>query len=255
MALLTKLTARLQENRGLPAMSVFLVFVLFVGLGCSAGRLLVRVATPTPTLIKTPRATYTFTPERTATFTPSPTSTVTPTPTPTPTATPTPEAQAEEAEEAAENPAPPAVEAAPVVPTNTPPPEEPTPTPEPDYPFNIVYFVHDTGSQDHTRLTMWVREDFAPGFYNTLDGYQMKAVGPDGSTHLSEVSGAGAGDSTVKGTGDNHNMNAKLEFAPYTPGTYAISLVEGGVQVSPEIEIALSAEPQQYIHFDFAWQK
>ena len=134
-------------------------------------------------------------------------------------------------------------------------PEEPSPEPEPDFPFDVVYFVHDTGSQAHTRMTVWVREDFGPGFFNTLDGYQMRAVSPDGTTHLSDLTGPGFGDSTVKGTGDNHNMNAKLEFAPYVPGSYLVSLLEGGVQVSPEVEVNLSADPQQYIHFDFFWQK
>jgi hypothetical protein len=119
----------------------------------------------------------------------------------------------------------------------------------------VVYYIHDTGAPDFTRMTMWVREDYGPGFYDTQAGYQMKVVAPDGSIHLSEISGPGFGDSTVKGAGDNHNMNSKLEFAPYVPGRYIISLVEGGAQVSPEIEITLNAEPQQYVHFDFFWPK
>jgi hypothetical protein len=246
---------RYHEKRGLMVFALTLLLTVLISLGCSAGKLLVQATTPTPTRLKTPRATYTFTPEWTATFTPSPTPTVTPTPTPTPTKTPSPMPTEALDDEEASAPAPPPQAAAPVVPTETPTPEEPTPIPEPDYPFDIVYFVHDTGAPDFTRMTMWVREDFGPGFFNTLDGYQMKAVGPDGSTHLSDLSGLGFGDSTVKGTGDNHNMNAKLEFAPYTAGTYLISLVEGGVQVSPEIEVVLTTDPQQYIHFDFFWQK
>lgn len=226
---------------------------LILSLGCSAGRLIVQVATPTPTRFKTPRPTYTFTPNWTATFTPSPTAT--PTNTPTATSTPSPSPTPTETEEAPA-PAPQVIEAAaPAPPTDTPTPAPPTATPTPEFPFQVVYYVHDTGSPEHTRMTMWVREDSGPGFFNTLSGYQMKAIAPDGTTHLSEVSGSGPGDSTVKGTGDNHNMNAKLEFAPYTPGKYTVYLVEGGAQVSPEVEINLSADPQQYVHFDFFWPK
>ena len=65
------------------------------------------------------------------------------------------------------------------------------------------------------------------------------------------MSGPGATDSTVPGTGDNHLMNTKLEISPYTPGTYKILLVEGGVQVSAEVEVALGVDPLQYIHVDF----
>ena len=83
----------------------------------------------------------------------------------------------------------------------------------------------------------------------------MKTVAPDGNVHLSELSGSGPGDSTVPGTGDNHWMNTKLELRPYTPGTYKLFLVEGDTQVSPEIEFNLSADPLQYIHFDFFKQE
>ncbi len=100
-------------------------------------------------------------------------------------------------------------------------------------------------------MTAWIRVDYEPGRFDTLSGFQMKALAPDGNTYLSELSGSGFGDSTVKGTGDNHNMNTKLEFTPYTPGTYKIMLVEGETQVSPEFEISISAEPMQYVHFDF----
>ena len=79
----------------------------------------------------------------------------------------------------------------------------------------------------------------------------MKVLAPDGNEYLSEVSGPGAADSTVPGTGDNHLMNTKLEIRPYTPGTYKVFLVEGGLQVSPEIELNLTAVPMQYVHFDF----
>ena len=50
-------------------------------------------------------------------------------------------------------------------------------------------------------------------------------------------------------------MNTKLEFTPYTPGTYKIMLVEGETQVSSEFEINISAEPMQYVHFDFFKQE
>jgi hypothetical protein len=50
-------------------------------------------------------------------------------------------------------------------------------------------------------------------------------------------------------------MNTKLEFVPYTAGLYKIMLIEGEIQVSPEIEINLSANPLQYAHFDFYKQE
>ncbi len=83
----------------------------------------------------------------------------------------------------------------------------------------------------------------------------MKVQAPDGQTYLSELSGEGTADSTVIGTGDNHPMNTKLEIRPYTPGTYKVHLEEGGVQVSQEIELNLSADPLQYVHFDFFKQE
>lgn len=223
-----------------------------LNLGCSLGALVVQAPTPTPTRYKTPQPTYTFTPNWTATFTPSATPTETSTPTATPISTPTPTEtpEGEEGAAQAEAPAPPPPPPLPP-PEDTPPPEEPTATPEPEFPFQVNYFVHDTGSPGETRMTAWIRRDFKPGIFKTLDGFQMKALAPDGNAYLSEVSGPGAGDSTVKGTGDNHNMNTKLEFQPYTPGVYKITLVEGGVQVSPEIEITLSEDPMQYVHFDF----
>lgn len=239
----------LRENKDLPVSTIILLLGLVLSLGCSAGKLLVHLPTPTPTRFKTPRPTYTFTPPWTATFTPTPTPTPTDTPTPTETATPTPTETLEETTTPV-----PAVEAAPPVPaepTATPTPEEPTATPTPAFPFQFVYFVHDTGSPGETRMTAWIRLDSGPGLFKTLSGFQMKAVAPDGNTYLSEVSGSGPGDSTVKGTGDNHNMNTKLEFRPYTSGSYTIYLVEGGVQVSPEIELTISADPRQYVHFDF----
>lgn len=242
---------RCQFNKNYYRMFGLLLVGLAVSLGCSAGKLLVQVPTPTPTIFKTPRPTYTFTPNWTSTFTPSPTptATLTPTPTGTPTSTPT-EAPTEPP---ARQPQPAQPAAPPAEPPATPTPEEPTATPTPEYPFKVDYYIHDTGAPDFTRMTLWVRSDSGPGFFRTLSGYQMKAVAPNGTVYMSDVGGPGFGDSTVKGAGDNHNMNAKLEFAPYVPGTYKITLMEGGVQVSPEIEINLSPDPQQYVHFDFYW--
>lgn len=226
---------------------------LLLSLGCSVGSLVVRSGTPTPTPLKTPRPTYTFTPDWTVTFTPSPT--FTPSATPIPTETPIPAESSETSGEAAEpRIEEPVVEAAPPVPTEPPPtptPEEPTATPTPSFPFRVVYYKHDTGSPGETRMTAWVRLDYEPGVFKTLSGFEMKAVAPDGNTYTSELSGPGAGDSTVPGTGDNHPMNTKLEFQPYTPGVYRVYLEEAGVQVSPEVEFELSAEPRQYIHFEF----
>lgn len=221
-----------------------------VSLGCSAGKLLVQNPTPTPTRYKTPRPTYTFTPDYTATFTPSPTYTNTPTPTstftPTPTATPTPEEK-----KAAPPPAEAAAPPPPPPPAETPTPAEPTATPTPEFPYQAVYFIHDTGSPGETRITAWIRVDKGPGIFKTQAGYQVKVLAPDGKTYLSEVSGPGAADSTMAGTGDNHKMNTKVEIRPYSPGDYTVYLEEGGVQVSPEVKFSLSANPMQYIHLDF----
>jgi hypothetical protein len=231
---------------------ISMLLALLLTLACSAGSLVVQVATPTPTRFKTPRPTYTFTPVRLPTSTPSPTPTETSTPTVTPSPPPTPT----QPPEGAAAPAQPAAQVeAPPEPTATPTPAEPTPSPTPEYPFQVNYFVHDTGSPGETRMTAWIRQDSGPGLFKTLSGFQVKAIAPDGNTYLSELSGSGPGDSTVKGTGDNHNMNTKLEFRPYTPGDYTIYLVEGGVQVSPEIKLTLSADPLQYTHFDFFKQK
>lgn len=247
----------LQENRFTSSFAIILLISLVLSLGCSIGALLVQVPTPTPTPNKTPQPTFTITPVWTATFTPTPTptETVTPTPTSTHTPSPTPTEPAEDEEEtasvsepAAAPPPEPVVEA-PVSPIQ--PPAEPTTPPTPAYPFNVVYYQHDTGSPGETRFTGWIRIDYAPGQFTTLAGFQIKAVAPDGNTYLSELSGGGTADSTVAGTGDNHRMNTKLEIRPYTPGVYKIQLVEGGTQVSAEVELTLNAEPRQYVHFDF----
>ncbi len=249
MALSKQKNSSPQKNSISALLTTFALISLVLSLGCSAGALLVQSPTPTPTPFKTPQATFTITPIPKPTFTPSPTPTETPIPTPTKTPSPTPTETPEEADppsEAAEQ-----APSQPAEPTATPTPEEPAASPTPAFPFSVAYYQHDTGSPGETRMTGWIRVDYGPGEYNTLSGFQIKAIAPDGNEYLSELSGAGAGDSTVKGTGDNHNMNTKLEFKPYTPGVYKIYLVEGGLQVSPEIEITLNADPMQYAHFDF----
>lgn len=222
---------------------------LIISLGCSVGKLVVQGPTPTPTRFITPQPTYTFTPAPTITFTPTPTSTPTPTPTPTFTPPPTPTEVVEEVSEVVDEPAAPPPP--PAEPTATPVPEEPTPTPAPEYPFQVAYYTHDTGSPGETRITGWIRQDSGPGLFRTLSGFQIKIIAPDGQSYLSESSGTGTADSTVAGTGDNHRMNTKLEIRPYTPGTYTAYLVEGGTQVSSEIQITFSAEPLQYVHIEF----
>jgi len=226
---------------------------LILSLGCSVGALAVAQPTPTATPRKTPQPTFTFTPPATPTRTPTPTFTpsATPTETPVPTETPIPPEEAAKEEATVPPPPPPPAE-----PTETPMPAEPTATPTPEFPFQVNHFVYNTGSPGQTRMTGWVRVDYdTPGYFKTLSGFQLKALAPDGNTYLSDVSGSGFGDSTVKGTGDNHNMNTKLEFVPYLAGLYKVMLVEGDTQVSPEIEINLSPDPMQYVHFDFFKQE
>ncbi len=226
---------------------------LMVSLGCSAGALIVQVGTPTPTPYKTPQPTFTVTPIRTATSTPTPTPTATNTPTPTPTHTPspTPTPALRETASPPSEPVQQAAPAAPVEPTATPTPAEPTATPTPAFPFNVVYYQHDTGSPGETRITGWIRLDTGPGYFKTLSNFQIKVIAPDGNVYLSDPSGTGTADSTVAGTGDNHRMNTKLEIRPYTPGVYKIQLVEGGTPVSSEVKVTFAAEPRQYVHFDF----
>jgi hypothetical protein len=238
-----------------PLLFTLLLAGLVVSLGCSIGALVVQVPTPTVPARKTPMPTFTLTPYYTPTNTPTSTPTETPSPTPTDTPTPTPTEPPAEEEEAVSAVEPPPAAAEPVQPPPTPTPEEPTATPTPAFPFNVDYFQHDTGSPGETRLTGWIRADYGPGRFKSLANYQMKVIAPDGGEYLSEMSGPGAADSTVPGTGDNHLMNTKLEIRPYTPGVYKIMLVEGGLQVSPEIELTLSADPLQYVHLDFFKQE
>jgi hypothetical protein len=248
-----RLSTRKYLTKQKRVISFILSLLALLGLGCSAGALIVQVGTPTPTPYKTPQPTFTITPIKTATFTPSPTPTATNTPTPTPTQTPSPTPTPALRETAPPPPEPvqPVAPVAPVEPTATPTPAEPTATPTPAFPFNVVYYQHDTGSPGETRITGWIRLDTGPGYFKTLSNFQIKAIAPDGNVYLSDPSGTGTADSTVANTGDNHRMNTKLEIRPYTPGVYKIQLVEGGAPMSAEVEITFAAEPRQYVHFDF----
>jgi hypothetical protein len=237
-----------KQNNSSTYALIFLLTGIFLSMSCSVGALIVQAPTPTVSPRKTTQPTFTVTPPATATYTPTPTPTNTPTPLPTDTPPPTPtETPAEKQPQQKAPPPPPP----PAEPTATPTPEEPTATPTPAFPFKVVYFQHDTGSPGETRITGWIRADYGPGKFKSLSNFQIKVNAPNGQEYLSEMSGDGAADSTVQGTGDNHLMNTKLEISPYTPGPYKVYLVEGGAQVSPEIEITLSANPLQYVHFDF----
>lgn len=200
--------------------------------------------TPLPQVSPTPSRAPTPTNTRVPTWTPSPTYTPTatrvPTDTPVPSPTPT--------------PLPPPVSEAPTV---APIPAVPTPTATPEFPFLATLDVFDTGTPQMTRVTgmVWkvVNENLA--LYDGQPGYQIRLVSPNGSVHLSDVSGLGGTDSTCVGCGDNQRMNMKVEFRPYIPGTYHVTLVQGEKQVSPEVTFDLAANPQQYVHFKFVpWE-
>ena len=239
--------------------SLLLVIILAVSLGCSVGRLLVRVPTPTPQPTMTPRPTFTFTPYLTPTPLPTPTFTVTsipPTDTPTVVPTATPEEATAEAASPTPAPQPPTNTPAPQPPTDTPTPEQPTATPTPQYPFTITPYIHDTGSAVETRVTAHVVKeiDFSTGSYETLNGYQVVLVDPQGGQHQSNLSG-GRNHSTGEGLGDDHWFNTEVKVAPYTPGTYRVWLTKDGTQQSPESEFTLAATPFQYVHLDIFWYR
>jgi hypothetical protein len=137
-------------------------------------------------------------------------------------------------------------------PTPTPSPEAPTATPAPDYPFGVTYSLHDAEASEETRLTAWIKQDTGPGLFSTLAGFQVVVIAPDGNSHLSELSGSEVESSMGENTGEGHNMNTQITFSPYTPGPYRIHLVEGGVQVSPEVQLTLPESPAQYVHFEFS---
>ena len=199
-----------------------------------ASRLVWLSPTPTATHTPSPTPTYTlvptWTPEPTATFTPAPTPTDTPLP-PTPTPKPRPRSQK--------------------------PPATPTPTdtPVPQYKFtgNVVAF--DTGTLQMTRITgmIWKIIDINTHQFDGEPNYQMKLIDPNGEVHLSDVSGLGGTDSTCPKCGDNRRMNCKIEFTPYVPGEYSVTLIQAwdGGQASNEVKFTMAASPPQYVHIDF----
>ena len=233
-----------------------LVVIAATSLACSVGKLLVQAPAPTIEPTKTPRPTFTFTPNWTPTSLPTPTITSTPIPptdTPTLVATPTPEPATLEVEPptATQPPPPPSDTPVPQPPTDTPTPEPPTATPTPQYTFNIVPYIHNTGSVFETRVTAHIIKeiDLSLGFYDSLTGYQVVLVDPLGVEHVSNMSG-GKNHSTGEGLGDDHWFNTEVKVAPYTPGPYSVWLVKDGVQQSPRFEFTLSASPYQYVHLD-----
>jgi len=240
------------KDRSLPGL--LLVTILAGSLGCSVGRLLVQVPTPTVQPTKTPRPTFTFTPDWTPTPLPTPTPTETlvpPTDTPTPQATETPTA-------VVETPTPTSVSptntpAPPPPPANTPTPEAPTATPTPQYPFVIKNITkHGTGSSLESRVTAHIIEVYneSAGEYSDLYDYQVVLVDPLGGEHLSNLSG-GKNHSTGEGLGDDHWFNTEVKVAPYMPGAYRAWVVRGGVQQSPVAEFTMAASPFEYVHLDF----
>jgi hypothetical protein len=250
-------------RKHLPTILTILVFI--VGLGCSAGQLLVRAPLPTPTPTKTPKPTFTATlipadtpiPSATPTWTPEPTATETPIPTDTPEAAPVEEAAAEPTA----TPVPPTNTPAPVVPqapTNTPVPPTDTPIPTPSYPYPAVVTTHLTGGDIEFRISGFVWEgDLNRGFGEAQIGFQMKVITPAGAEEVSEISvGPSAGASTVQGAGDNHSMNFQYKHAPYLPGTYKVMLMSNGVQMAPTVDVVAQAgPPYTYAHIDFLKQR
>lgn len=234
---------------------IIAILLLAMGLGCSAGTLLVKAPLPTATPTKTPRPIFTPTliPTETSTVTPTPSPTPIPTETPTlpPTDTPVPQEQPQQpAPEAipptnTPKPAAPAAPAAPAPPTATP---APTNTPVPSFACQAESFIHPTGSAGQTRFTALVwKGDKSTGFGAGQPGYVLKVVGPTGE-FTSEVSGPGQTDSTAPGTGDNHYMNMKVEIPPYTPGVYKVAIYKDGQQFSSTVEFNYTASPMQYGH-------
>ncbi len=238
--------------------SYFPIFIaailLFAGLSCSVGALLVQAPQPTPTPTKTPRPV--FTPTLIPTDTPVPTDTPTMTPVPTSTNTPIPTNTPEPTVAPTNTPAPKATNppAPPPPPTNTP---EPTATPAPSFPFPAVVTTHPTGGEAEFRITGFVWEgNFSTGIGEALPGFVMEVVTPSGAVEESEVSvGPMAGDSTIRGAGDNHSMNFQYKHAPYVPGVYKVTLKKNGQQMAPTVEVVAQASPLTYAHIDFIRQK
>jgi hypothetical protein len=188
---------------------------------------------PSPTITPLPTATNT----RVPTWTPAPT--YTPTPTRMPTETPT--------------PAPTNTPVPPPRPPSTPVPVAPTPTPTPEFPYDVIVETFDTGTPQVTRITgmVWRIVDESLAQYEAVPGYQMRMVDPNGGVHLSDVSGIGGTSSTCDGCGDNRRMNMKIEYSPYLPGTYRVSLVLDEQPASAEVSFTLGPNPQQYMHVNF----
>lgn len=229
--------------------SLLLVGALVSNLACSVGTLLVRVPTATLVPTKTPRPTFTVTPNWTAT--PLPTATATPTPVP-PTATSTPDAAEEattEAEQPTDTPVPPTNTPVPAQPTDTPTPAPPTATPAPAYPFVCDVATHPTGGPQYTYITAsaykWTNKSH--GEAEPQAGYVLVTIGPAGE-NKSGVSGPGANHSRGEGLGDDHWMNMKVEFQPYSPGDYRAYLSKDGTQVSNEVQFNMSGGPLTYAH-------
>lgn len=255
---------------------ILIILLVLVGLGCSAGTLLVKAPVPTPTPTKTPRPIFT------PTFIPSitPTPTDTPTITPIPLDTPTPLPEENSAEDGSDDsnedsgdsgdseadatptevpptntPAATNTAAPPPPPTNTP---LPTNTPVPSYPYPSVLHKHPTGGSVEFRITGFVWEgDINSGFGEAQQGFVMEVITPSGATEVSEVSvGPKAGESTTRGAGDNHPMNFQYKHSGYTPGVYKVKLVKDGAQMSNIIEVVADAgPPYTYAHIDFIKQK
>lgn len=211
-----------------------------LGQGAAPVELRQPVITPTSTPTRPPTPTNTRVPTWTPspTYTPTATRVPTNTPVPTPTHTPVP---------APSNGGSTSASA----------PTAPAPTPTPEFPFEIMVRVFDTGSPQVTRVTgmVWKIISVNYALYDGEPGYQMRLVDPNGNVHISDVSGIGGTDSTCNDCGDNQRMNMKIEFSPYLPGIYRVSLLYGEEQMAPEVEFTMAANPLQYIHVNFVpWQ-
>ncbi len=233
---------------------IIAAILLFAGLSCSVGALMVQAPIPTPTPTKTPRPV--FTPTLIPTETPTPTNTPTMTPVPTSTETPIPTETPVPTVAPTNTPAPKPTHppAPPASPTHTP---EPTSTPAPTFPFPAVVTTHPTGGPAEFRISGFVWEgNFSTGMGEALTGFMMEVVTPSGAVEESEVSvGPRAGDSTVRDAGDNHAMNFQYKHAPYTPGVYKVTLKKNGEQMATTVEVVAQASPFTYAHIDFIRQK
>lgn len=277
----------MKQKQGRSFVISIIGIMLMIGLGCSVGRLLVSAPQPTPTPTKTPKATFTAT--LIPTETPIPTFTPTLNPVSSDSTTTDNEetntseegdtseegntSTNEEPETIEESPTetptptevPPTATSGPPTATNTPAPPPPptatpapTDTPVPSYPYPGVLVTHPTGGEVEFRISGFVWEgDISTGFGEAQAGFQMEVITPNGEREVSEVSvGPSAGDSTVRGAGDNHSMNFQYKRAGYIPGTYKVSLMKDGAQMSPTVEVVAQAGPPfTYAHIDFIKQQ